>query len=161
MRLGCGDVAAKPNVAELNGDSVRFVDGTEEPFDVIVYATGYKVSFPFFDEQFISAPGNVLPLYKRIFKPGLDDLAFISLAEPLPSQFIFAELQAKLVAMWLDGEWALPSEEEMESTIAADDRRFTGNFLPRPRHTMQHFVPLYERDILKKVVPAGRRRATT
>ena len=159
LRLGSGDVVAKPNVAELDGESVRFADGSEERFDVIVYATGYRISFPFFDEEFISAPGNVLPLYKRIFKPGIDDLAFIGLAEPLPSQFIFAELQAKLVGMWLDGEWALPPVSEMESAIAADDKRFTGHFTPRPRHTMQHLVPIYERDLTKKVIPAGRRRA--
>ncbi|HET8565745.1 MAG TPA: NAD(P)-binding domain-containing protein [Solirubrobacterales bacterium] len=158
-RLGCGDLTAKPNVAELRGGSVAFEDGSEEPFDAIVYATGYRVLFPFFDEELISAPGNVLPLYKRIFKPGIDDLAFIGLAEALPSHFLFDEVQAGLVAMWLDGEWALPPQEEMEAEIAADDRRFTGHFKPSPRHTFHHLLPVYEREISKRVIPAGRRRA--
>ena len=36
----------------------------------IVYCTGYKVTFPFFDEDFISAPDNDLPLFLRVFHPG-------------------------------------------------------------------------------------------
>src|SRR5262249_47348386 len=79
LRLGSGDAVAKPDIEELLSDRVRFVDGTVEQADAIIYATGYKITFPFFDPEFISAPGNVLPLYKRMFKPGIDDLAFIGL----------------------------------------------------------------------------------
>lgn len=158
-RLGCGDLTAKPDVAELRGDGVAFADGSEERFDAIVYATGYRVLLPFLDEKLVSAPGNVLPLYKRIFKPGIDDLAFIGFAEALPSHFLFDELQARLVAMWVDGEWALAPLEEMEAEIEADDRRFLGHFKPGPRHTMNHLLPVYERDMYKRVIPTGRRRA--
>jgi cation diffusion facilitator CzcD-associated flavoprotein CzcO len=159
LRLGSGDAVAKPNVAELLGDRVRFVDGSVEEVDTIVYATGYKISFPFFDEDFISAPGNVLPLYKRMFKPGIDDLAFIGLAQPIPTIFPFAECQSGLLGAWLAGEWALPAVPDMEREIAADDRRFTSNFTPRPRHTMMHYTVVYNREIQRKVLPAGRQRA--
>ena len=74
LRLGSGDATAKPDVAELLSDRVRFADGSVEPVDAIVYATGYKITFPFLDPAFISAPGNVLRLYKRMFKPGLPRL---------------------------------------------------------------------------------------
>ena len=57
-RLAAGAVTPKPGIAELRGDRVAFVDGTEVEADVIVYATGYRVSFPFFDPEVISAPGN-------------------------------------------------------------------------------------------------------
>src|SRR4051812_40437831 len=36
-----GDVTIRPAVAALTGDGVRFVDGTAEPFDAIVAATGF------------------------------------------------------------------------------------------------------------------------
>src|SRR6202035_1257151 len=74
-RLGAGDAVAKGDVAELLGDRVRFADGSVERVDAIIYATGYNISFPFFDPDFLAAPENVLPLYKRMLKPGLDDLA--------------------------------------------------------------------------------------
>jgi hypothetical protein len=46
-----------------------------------VWTTAFRISFPFFDPELISGPGNVLPLYKRMFKPGIDDLAFIGLGQ--------------------------------------------------------------------------------
>src|SRR4051794_12161932 len=128
LRLGSGDAAAKPDVVELLGDRVRFADDSVEEVDVIVYATGYKISFPFFDPGFLSAPANRLPLYKRMFKPGIDDLAFVGLAQAIPTLFPFAECQSKLLARWLAGEWALPTPEEMEREIAADERRFIAHF---------------------------------
>ena len=63
-RLAAGAVIAKPNIRELRGDRVEFEDGSEVEADLIVYCTGYRVSFPFFDPGFVSAPDNDLPLYR-------------------------------------------------------------------------------------------------
>ncbi len=54
-RLGHGDISVKPNIARLDGDTVHFVDGSVEQIDSIVYCTGYKITFPFFDEDFMAA----------------------------------------------------------------------------------------------------------
>jgi cation diffusion facilitator CzcD-associated flavoprotein CzcO len=159
LRLGSGDAVAKPNVAELLGDSVRFEDDTVEPFDVIIWATGYRITFPFFDESLLAAPDNRLPLYKRIFKPGIDDLAMIGFAQVIPTLFPFVELQSKLVAAYAGGDYALPPEAEMEAAIQADDRLQNGGYLDRPRHTMQVDWYLYEHDIRAKELAAGRKRA--
>ena len=159
LRLGSGDLRVKPDVAELRGTRVRFADGSDERIDAIVYATGYRVSFPFFDPAFLSAPGNALPLYKRIFKPGVDDLAFVGLAQAYPTVFPFAEAQARLVAMWAAGDWLPPSDAEMERAIRRDDRRYLGAFQPRARHTMQHDTRLYVRELRRRLAPEGRRRA--
>ena len=116
---------------------MRFADGSVEPADAIIFATGYRISFPFFDPDFISAPGNVLPLYKRMFKPGIDDLAFIGLGQAIPTIFPFAECQAKLAARWLAGDWALPERRaEMEAEIRRDERLHVQPLLlaPAPHH---------------------------
>ncbi len=159
LRLGSGDAVAKPDVTELLGDRVRFADGSIEEVDAIVYATGYRITFPFFDPEFISAPGNALPLYKRIFRPGVDDLAFVGFAQAIPTIFPFAECQSKLVGRWLAGDWALPSPTEMEREIARDDARFVRHYNPRPRHTMQLDFYIYEHELRKRVIPEGQRRA--
>jgi hypothetical protein len=39
-----GDVVVKPAIDRLSGDRVRFVDGSEQRIDHIVYATGYRIS---------------------------------------------------------------------------------------------------------------------
>ncbi len=159
LRLGSGDAEAKPDIEELLGDRVRFSDGSVEEVDAIVYATGYKISFPFFDQGFISAPGNVLPLFKRMFKPGIDDLAFIGLGQAIPTIFPFAECQAKLAARWLAGDWALPPGPEMEAEIRRDERLHVRHYSTRQRHTMQLDYYLYEYDLRRRVLPAGQARA--
>ncbi len=159
LRLGSGDAMAKPNVTELMGDRVRFADGSVERVDAIVYATGYRISFPFFDPDFISAPGNVIRLYKRMFKPGIEDLAFVGFGQAIPTIFPFAECQSKLAARWLAGDWAPPSPPEMEAEIKRDERRFVKHFNPRPRHTMQLDYYVYEHELRKQVIPEGQERA--
>ena len=72
-------------------------------FDVIIYATGYNLTFPFFDPEFISAPENRIDLYKRIFKPGIDDLLFAGFAQATPTLFPFVECQARLIAAYAVG----------------------------------------------------------
>ena len=108
LRLGSGDAIAKPDITELLTDRVRLADDSTEQIDAIIYATGYKITCPFFDPAFISAPGNMLTLYQRMFKPGIDDLAFIGLGQAIPTIFPFAECQSKLAARWLTGDWAPP-----------------------------------------------------
>jgi cation diffusion facilitator CzcD-associated flavoprotein CzcO len=159
LRLGSGDAIAKPNVSELQGGSVAFEDGSVEEVDAIVYATGYNITFPFFDPGFLSAPENDLPLYKRIFFPGIDDLALIGFAQTVPTLFPFVEFQSKVVAKYAIGEYGLPSEEEMRTAIRADQERYWGSVANRPRHTMQIDQYLYEDDMRRNEIPAGRERA--
>jgi cation diffusion facilitator CzcD-associated flavoprotein CzcO len=158
-RLGAGDAVAKGDVSELMGDRVRFADESVEPVDAIIYATGYNVSFPFFDPAFISAPENQLPLYKRMLKPGVDDLAFIGLGQPIPTIFPFSELQSKLAARWLSGDWAPPSPTEMEHEIARDEAFHNGHFINKPRHTMQLEWYAYQHELNTRSIPAGQQRA--
>jgi hypothetical protein len=159
LRLGSGDAVAKSDVAELLGDRVRFTDGSVEAVDTIIYATGYKITFPFFEPGLISAPENRLPLYKRMFKPGIEGLAFVGFGQAIPSIFPFAECQAKLAARWLAGDWALPTDEVMSDEIRVQERRQARDFTARPRHTMEVDYHVYEYDLRKKVIPAGQARA--
>jgi len=68
-RLQHGAITPKPNIDSLDGDTVRFVDGTSVQADVVVYCTGYKITFPFFDEDLLAAPENHIELYRRVFHP--------------------------------------------------------------------------------------------
>jgi hypothetical protein len=58
VRLGRGDIVPKPGIK-------RLVGGSAVEAVAIIYYTGYKVSFPFFDPGFLAAPGNDLPLWQR------------------------------------------------------------------------------------------------
>jgi cation diffusion facilitator CzcD-associated flavoprotein CzcO len=157
-RLAHGEVIWKPNLRELAGDSVVFVDGTAEPFDVIVWCTGYKVSFPFFDSDFISAPDNDLPLFRRVFKPGIDNLAFIALLQPLGATMPLAEAQGRWLATYLRGEYHVPSREAMEADIHDDRARMFKRYVASKRHTMQVDFDEYLYRLRKELL-AGSERA--
>jgi cation diffusion facilitator CzcD-associated flavoprotein CzcO len=137
IRVGSGDVKPRPNIRELRGDRVQFADGTEEAVDVIVYCTGYRVTFPFFEPDFISAPDNDLPLFRRVFKPGVDNLFFIGLLQPLGAIMPLAEAQSEWVADYLTGRYVLPPHAEVVADIEQDRDRMFKRYVASKRHTMQ------------------------
>ncbi|NYG57319.1 cation diffusion facilitator CzcD-associated flavoprotein CzcO [Nocardioides daedukensis] len=160
LRLGSGDVVPKPDIARFDGHTVHFVDGTTREIDVIIYATGYNITFPFFDPDFLSAPDNQLRLYKRMFRPGIPDLAFIGFAQSTPTLFPFVEAQTRLLAAHLVGAYELPDPAEMEQTITADEQKYIGHMQNSARHTQQVDYFLYEHDLRTRELPAGRVRAS-
>lgn len=136
-RLGHGAIDYRPNIAELLGDRVRFVDGRVEEVDVIVYCTGYKVTFPFFDRALVSADDNDLPLFRRVFHPRLPGLYFVGLLQPLGAIMPLAEAQSHWIAEHLLGEYELPPEGELERDVERERRAMFARYVASPRHTMQ------------------------
>lgn len=132
-----GRILAKPAILGGRGSELTFADGTSEPVDAILYATGYKVSFPFFDADWVSAPKNELPLYLHVFHPDLPRLLFIGLCQPLGPIVPLAEAQSKLVAAHLAGDYATPPQAAMHAAIQAERERVRKRFGSSPRHTMQ------------------------
>jgi hypothetical protein len=157
-RVGCGDITVKPNIAELMGDKVKFTDGSVEPIDAIVYATGYNITFPFLDKSVVEVVDNHVALFKRIWSPSIPNLFFMGLAQPLPTLVNFAEQQAKWVSAFLTGEVALPSKAEMEETIRRDEARDIGKHYKSRRHTQQLNFDVYCAE-LKREMARGRKRA--
>ena len=146
-------------MARLDGETVHFEDGTSADFDVIVYATGYNITFPFFDEDVISAPENNIRLFKRMFLPERRDTVFMGFAQATPTLFPFVEAQARLLAAYAVGAYEPPSAAEMEEVIDADHEKYMGHVLDRPRHTQQLDYFIYEHDLRAKEIPAGLARA--
>jgi hypothetical protein len=136
-RIQHGRVAPKPNIKALDGDHIEFVDGTREPVDVVVYCTGYKITFPFFDEDLISAPDNHIELFRRVFHPDYADMGFIGLLQPLGSVMPLAEAQGEWLADYLRGRYALPAPGELSVDIREDQQAMHKRYLASKRHTIQ------------------------
>ena len=132
-----GDITPKPNIARLEPDRVVFADGTSEAIDVVVYGTGYKVSFPFFDPSVVSAPDNELPLYKRVFHPDLPGLYFIALLQPLGATMPLAEAQSEWICDHLTGRYSLPPRAQVLADIADEQAAMRRRYVASKRHTMQ------------------------
>lgn len=160
VRAGSGDIAMKGTIDRLDGDSVVFADGSRERVDVIIWATGYDISFPFFDEPSFKADADNCPppMFKRILKPEVPDLFYMGLGQPLPTLVNFAEQQSKLVAAYLAGEYAPPGEQEMHRIIAADEKFHRGQYYAARRHTIQLDFDAYVSDLGREIAK-GRKRA--
>ena len=116
---------------------MRFTDGSEVEADVVVYCTGYKVTFPFFDEGFIAAPDNDLPLFRRTFHPDVPNVFFVGLLQPLGAIMPIAEEQSEWISDFLAGRYALPSLGALRADMEAERARMFKRYVASKRHTMQ------------------------
>jgi dimethylaniline monooxygenase (N-oxide forming) len=157
-RLAAGRVAVRPGIERFDGDRVVFVDGTSTTADLIVWATGYRVSFPFFDEALLSARDNELPLWKRAVHPDLPGLYFIGLVQPVGAVMPLAEAQSAWVAEQLSGRYAPPPDAEIRQQMTRDHERNKRQFYTSPRHTMEVDFDRYLWD-LDRERKRGRARA--
>ncbi|MEX2195001.1 MAG: NAD(P)-binding domain-containing protein [Thermoleophilaceae bacterium] len=153
-RIVHGRVKPKPDVERLEGDRVRFVDGSVEPIDRIVYCTGYRITFPFFDPDLLDAPENHVDLFRRVVPPRLPGLYFIGLLQPLGAIMPLAEAQSEWVADLLQGRALLPSADRMRAAIRREDERMSKRYVTSARHTIQ--VDFY--DYLRTLARERRRR---
>ncbi|HYH71882.1 MAG TPA: NAD(P)-binding domain-containing protein [Nocardioides sp.] len=157
-RLAAGAVTARPGIERLDGDRVVFVDGTSAPADLIVWATGYQVSFPFFKPELVSAEDNHLPLWKRAVHPDLPGLWFVGLVQAVGAVMPVAEAQSAWIAETLAGGYVPPSDAAVRRQMAAEHERDTKQFYPSPRHTLEVDFDHYLWD-LGRERKAGRARA--
>jgi len=132
-----GSVTPRPNIERLGTDWVRFTDGTQVHADVVIYCTGYRITFPFFDEDFLAAPDNRIELYRRVFAPQYPTLAFVGLLQPLGAIMPLAEAQGVLLADYLEGRYRLPSQRAMLTDIRRENDRMRRRYVTSKRHTIQ------------------------
>jgi 1-acyl-sn-glycerol-3-phosphate acyltransferase len=159
-RLDAGAVTARPGIERLDGDRVVFVDGTTVPADLIVWATGYRVTFPFFKPELVSAHDNELPLWKRTVHPDLPGLYFIGLVQAIGAVMPISEAQSAWIAETLTGRYVPPADDVVRRQMEGEHRRDKKQFYASPRHTMEVDFDHYLWD-LDRERRAGRERAET
>jgi cation diffusion facilitator CzcD-associated flavoprotein CzcO len=136
-----GKVNPRPGVQRIEGQTVFFNDESASEYDVIIAATGYKLSTPFFAPDFLNwEDATSIPLYLRMFHPAHKSLIFIGLVQPQGSVWPLSEAQAKLAAQYLKGNWTLP--ENLAELAQKEAATIEKEFLKSPRHAVEvHFHP--------------------
>ena len=157
-RIAHGRITPKPGIESLDGDGVRFADGTREPVDAIVWCTGYRVTIPFLDPEHVGPDPQELPLYKRILHLDVPDLFFVGLMQSTGSAFPILERQSRLLADHLTGRWKPPSKGEMRKDCDRRRDRAMKRWGPHGRPTMRVDFDAYMHE-LGVEIERGRRRA--
>src|SRR5207248_1077832 len=146
-RLDHGDIVVRPGVERFGGDIAHFTDGSAEQVDVVIYCTGYKISFPFLDEALIGADEQQIPLYRRVVPPRLPGLYFIGLIQPIGASMPVAEAQSEWVADLIEGRAALPPQPRMHREIARYRAATVKRYGRAARSTIQVDFLAYLREI--------------
>uniref|UniRef100_I3J3L5 Flavin-containing monooxygenase n=1 Tax=Oreochromis niloticus TaxID=8128 RepID=I3J3L5_ORENI len=139
-RILSGTVQVKPNICRFQGSSVEFDDGSVvEDVDLVIFATGYRYSFPFLASQVVSVSNNKASLYKYVFPPELErpTLAIIGLVQPLGSIMPISELQARWATRVFKGCIKLPSVVVMLKDIQWKQAAMAQRYVTSQRHTIQ------------------------
>jgi len=112
--IASGRCRLAPAVAQFDGRSTRFTDGSEFAPDLVIFCTGFETRVPFLDATIATAPR-----YLHVTHPEIGpSLAFVGFLRPaLGAIPPLAELQARWAARLLSGTADLPSREEMEVSI--------------------------------------------
>jgi cation diffusion facilitator CzcD-associated flavoprotein CzcO len=96
-----GAVTCKPDVRQLDGSRVIFADGSAEEIDLIVYATGFQIVFPFMDHSLLNWTRNHPCLYLNVFHPTYDNLFVVGLIQPDSGQWGLEDRQARAIARFI------------------------------------------------------------
>lgn len=149
-----GEIHPRPGLRRFDGDDVEFVDGRREPFDIVIAATGYQISFPFFDEALICFRGATrIPLYRKLMHPDHPRLYFIGLFQPQGCIWPLADYQARLAVRELRGEYRRPADLRRAIQDELDHPHF--RFEPTPRHAVEVDYHRFRRELLAELRAAG------
>lgn len=136
-----GKVHPRPAIQNISGQRVCFVDGSAAHYDVLIAATGYKISFPFFDRDFLNwENATQIPLFLRIFHPEHSSLFFIGLIQPQGCIWPLTEIQTRLIGQLLTNKIQLPPN--WRELALSEGKNWERQFIARPRHSIEvHYQP--------------------
>lgn len=144
-----GKIKPKVNIQSFKNNQVVFEDGAQEKFDTIIYATGYKITFPFFETKVIDYENNPVELYNYCFHPQIHNLMFVGLLQPLGCIWPLADLQAQQIVHFLNGKWKLPQNLDQAIHNQLKNRPF--NFIDTPRHKLEVDFHIFYQHLKKEI----------
>ncbi len=148
-----GKVFSLPGIDRFDGDNVYFVDGRKEAFDTIIFATGYQISFPFFDKEFVDYSSLTrIPLYRKMMHPEIDNLYFIGLFQPQGCIWPLADYQAKIAASIISGALSRPTN--LAQKVKEEIQRFSSHFRDNTRHALEVDYNTFRRQLLNELKKA-------
>jgi len=149
-----GKIGVKTGIARFDGETVHFVDGTSDAFDTVIFATGYRISFPFFDPEFIDWTSALeIPLYRKMIPAGIDNLFFVGLFQPLGCIWPLADFQGRLAAKAIAGKWQRPPD--LEARISYEMHHPHYAFRKEHRHATEVDYHELRRELLAELARAS------
>lgn len=99
--LGQGDLRVQPDIDRFDGQTVHFVDGTSDEYDLVLLATGYKLDYPFVAREHLHWTGMSPKLFLNVFPPSFNGLYVMGMIEASGIGWQGRYEQAELIAEYL------------------------------------------------------------
>jgi amino acid transporter len=145
--LAHGDLRAKPDIRTFTPRGAIFADGSEEAFDLVLFATGYEYRIPYLDEALFRWNAGHPELYLNLFHrslAGLSVLGFIEFASAAYQRF---DEMAQLLVMDANIRQTGVGLEAWTRMKAEDHPNLRGamSYVNSPRHANYVEVATYRR----------------
>lgn len=144
---GHGWIRMRPNIRELQGTQVVFEDGSVEPVDAIILATGYRTTFPFLDPALFQVTEDVPALYRRMAPPQLPGLFFLGLVQPVGPTIPLVEVQSRWLAALLSGAMRPPAAPTMAREIDQHAQGVRQRYVGTARYALEVDARSYARQL--------------
>jgi dimethylaniline monooxygenase (N-oxide forming) len=140
-------IAVKNGIDAICGKRIRFTDGSEEEFDVLIAATGYSIDLDFIPAEVLQVEQNQLELYMRIVPPQWPGLFFMGFFNTDTALNMVFEHQARWIREILLGNARLPDPSMMR--LAIDERAswYRSQYKHSIRHTIEEEHVRYLTDL--------------
>jgi cation diffusion facilitator CzcD-associated flavoprotein CzcO len=144
-----GKLTTRPGIKHFSGHEVHFVDGSYDDFDVVIFATGYNISFPFFsgEERLNFTNATKVPLYRKMMHPEFETLYFIGLCQPQGCIWPLADYQSKIVARIITGSLQRP--RELQKKVQQEMMRPHYRFKTHRRHALEVDYHLFRKELVQ------------
>jgi cation diffusion facilitator CzcD-associated flavoprotein CzcO len=152
--LSRGDIHPKPDLQELRGREVLFKDGTTEQIDLIIYATGYRVSFPFLDLRHLNTVDGRPDFYLHVFHPTYENLFILGMLQPDSGVWQLMDLQAWAVARYIRAAGANTAGLRKVRALKQGPRPDLGSgirYVPSDRHRLEVEHSSYQRRLRRLI----------
>jgi hypothetical protein len=142
-----GEIFTRPGITHFDGKKVYFTHGDYEEFDTVIFATGYKINFPFLDKEIADFSGSTkIPLYRKMMHPDFHNLYFIGLCQPQGCIWPLADYQSKIVARIIRGTLKRP--EQLHEKVAHEMAKPHYRFKSHIRHALEVDYHKFRRELL-------------
>ena len=99
--LGHGDIQYRPDIVLFDGKTVHFTDGSSAEIDLIVYATGYKVTYPYMEKSLFEWIQKYPDLYLSSLHREFDNVCCLGLHQTDGGAYDFFTLQADMMCNFI------------------------------------------------------------
>ena len=148
-----GRLVARHGIERYDGHIVHFTDGTQEVFDAIIMATGFRTSFPFLSKQVADWDmAKTPPLYLKMMHPTIPSLFFIGLFQPIGCIWRLADHQARIAALQISGR--LQRRSDIDARIRHEVAHPHHRFDPSPRHAIEVDYHAFRRELIDELAAA-------